>query len=349
MRKLYFLFIISIFFSQDFDDLNFGTDSSLDVITWNIEWFPKNGQTTVDYVSEIILALDADIIAMQELSDTVLFNQMINNLEGYHGYYESSWFAGLAYIYKSETIEINNIFEIYTTSQYWSPFPRSPMVMDMSFMNENYLIINNHFKCCGDDVLDSNNDNDEEMRRFIASSLLKEYIDSYYPDSRVIVLGDLNDSLTDAWNNNVFQMFLDDQNNFMFTDMQIAEGNVSSWSFPNWPSHIDHILITNELFEMFENNNSYCETILIDEFMDGGFYDYDQNISDHRPVGLHLFAQPTISGDLNGDEQVDVLDVIIVVNIILDDESPDFMADLNNDGMINVVDVLLIVNLILGN
>ena len=63
------------------------------------------------------------------------------------------------------------------------------MVMDMSFMNENYLIINNHFKCCGDDVLDSNNDNDEEMRRFIASSLLKEYIDSYYPDSRVIVLG----------------------------------------------------------------------------------------------------------------------------------------------------------------
>ena len=92
---------------QDFDELYFGTDDALDIMTWNIEWFPKNGQVTVDYVSQIIEVLDVDIIALQELSDTILFNQMINGLSEYTAYYESSWFAGVAYIYKIETIEIN--------------------------------------------------------------------------------------------------------------------------------------------------------------------------------------------------------------------------------------------------
>ena len=39
-------------------------------MTWNIEWFPKNGQTTVDSVSTIIQALDMDLYAFQEISDT---------------------------------------------------------------------------------------------------------------------------------------------------------------------------------------------------------------------------------------------------------------------------------------
>jgi len=30
-------------FSQDFEELYFGTDENLDVMTWNIENFPKNG------------------------------------------------------------------------------------------------------------------------------------------------------------------------------------------------------------------------------------------------------------------------------------------------------------------
>ena len=270
---------------------------------------------------------------------------MINELEDYNGYYESLWFAGLAYIYKPETIHINNIFEIYTTSEYWSPFPRSPMVMDMDFNGENYIIINNHFKCCGDGILNFNNTNDEEMRRYIANTLLKEYVNLYYANTKVIILGDLNDILTDDLENNVFQMFLDDSDNFMFADIEIAQGNNSNWSFPNWPSHLDHILITNELFNLFENNISYCETILIDEFMNGGFSDYDQNISDHRPVGLLLYL--TITGDLNEDNEVNILDVLVIVNIIIGEQSMNYIADINNDGIINVIDVLIIVNLIL--
>ena len=76
--------------------------------------------------------------------------------------------------------------------------------MDLNFMNENYIIINNHFKCCGDNNMNINDESDEETRRYIASNLLKEYVDSYFPNNNVIILGDLNDSLIDNPNNNVF-------------------------------------------------------------------------------------------------------------------------------------------------
>jgi endonuclease/exonuclease/phosphatase family metal-dependent hydrolase len=292
MKKLITL-IILIFAAytsqaQNIEDLNFGTDSTFEAMTWNIEWFPKNGQTTVNYVSQIIEALDIDLLALQEISDTILFKQMLESLDGYKGYFKSSWYAGLAYIYKTDAIEINDIYEIYTTSPYWSAFPRSPMVMEMSFMNENFIIINNHFKCCGDGILDPYDAGDEETRRFEASNLLKQYIDSNFPNKRVIVLGDLNDILTDDPVNNVFQAFLDDAGNYLFADMNIALGSVSNWSYPTWPSHLDHILITNEIFDELENAGSDIQTIKIDDYLSGGWWQYESNISDHRPVALKI-------------------------------------------------------------
>ena len=345
MKNILLFIFISISFFQDFDELYFGTDDALDIMTWNIEWFPKNGDITIDYVSQIIDQLDMDVLAIQELDNTILFDEMIDNLTDYLGYYESAWFAGLAYIYNSETIQINNIYEIYTTSPYWSAFPRSPMVMDMNFMDKNYIIINNHFKCCGDGNLNLNDDNDEETRRHIASTLLKEYIDENFPNSNVIVLGDLNDDLTDNPNNNVFQMIIDDSDNYLFADMVIAQGNSSDWSFPNWPSHLDHILITNELFSAYD----YIETIKIDTFMDGGFSEYDQNISDHRPVALKLTNNIVSLGDINFDGNINIMDVIILVNHILSPAAVELEgSDINNDGYTNIIDVVQLVNIILS-
>jgi endonuclease/exonuclease/phosphatase family metal-dependent hydrolase len=273
---------------QNLDDLSFGTDTSLEIITWNIERFPKNGQTTIDNVIAIIEALDVDILAIQEVDDINSFNQIVSSLNAYEGYLESEFFAGLAYIYKPDVIEINDIYEIYTTSEYWSYFPRSPMVMDFNYKNERFLVINNHFKCCGDGELDLSDSSDEETRRYYANDLLKEYIDTNFPDDKVILLGDLNDLLSDDSQNNVFQVFLNDPDNYLFADLDIASGDSANWSFPSWPSHLDHILITNELIDEFENEESDIQTINIDEYLSGGWSEYDQNVSDHRPVALKL-------------------------------------------------------------
>jgi endonuclease/exonuclease/phosphatase family metal-dependent hydrolase len=269
-------------------DIGLGTDETLDVVTWNIEEFPKNGQTTVDAVVEILQGLDADIVALQEISDVDSFEQMVDQIPGWEGYVESEWYAGLAYLYRTDVIETGRNYEIYTTEEYWAAFPRSPQVMEFRFRAQDFVVINNHFKCCGDGRLDPDYSWDEETRRMDAIHLLKEYIDTHFAQSRVIVLGDLNDSLTDMAPNNVFASLLNDPDNYRFADMAIAEGDASEWSFPSYPSHLDHILITNELFDGFEHKDSRVSPLPVDEVFFDEWWDYEHNVSDHRPVALTL-------------------------------------------------------------
>ena len=346
-RRKYFKSIVHcIFFlsstlsAQDLDGLSFGDDNSLDIATWNIEWFPKNDEVTIEYVSEIIQQLDLDIIAIQEVDDTILFDQMLNTLQAYTGYYESSWFAGLAFIYKTETVEINDIYEIYTTSPYWNAFPRSPMVMDIDFMGENYLIINNHFKCCGDGIIDFDDTSDEENRRYKAINLIKEYIDNNLENKRVIVVGDLNDNIAEAPINNVFQEVLNDSNNYLFADLEIAQGNSSEWSYPTWPSHLDHILITNELFQVL--NSFEVQTIKVDEYLYGGWNEYDQNISDHRPVAIKFNVNFDSPYDINGDGILNDSDLIILLSFVINNNGSIDLVDINYDSEINIFDLLLL-------
>ena len=291
------VFLITIVYTstaQTLDDLEFGTDTTFEAVTWNIEWFPKNGQTTINYVKQIIENLDVDLFAMQEVDDEDAFMTMVDDMDGYEAFYAPNYLS-LAYIYNSNTVTVNDIYEIYTS--YWSAFPRPPLVIDLTFLGESFIVINNHFKCCGDGYLDMNDNDDEEYRRFEASRLLKEYIDFYFPDGRVVVVGDLNDVLTDNTPNNVFQPFLDDSDNFEFADMAIAEGSSSNWSYPTWPSHIDHVLITNEMFNEMDNAGSGIEVIKVDEYLSGGWSTYDDNISDHRPVGLKI--KPELGTGIN--------------------------------------------------
>lgn len=269
-----------------FEELTFGSDSTLDVVTWNIEHFPKNGQITIDLVSQIIQALDADVIAIQEVTDNIFLDQLVESLDGWDGVYAYNQYAALAFIYKIDIIDAVDVFEIYTSRS--REFPRSPLVMELNYMNDHYVIINNHLKCCGDQYLDLDDPWDEEKRRFDACNLLDQYIVENHDNENVILLGDLNDILTDTPSNNVFQMFIDNHSHYLIADMNIAQESSSNWSYPSWPSHLDHIIITNELFDEFEAEESVIQTIKVDEYFEEGFYDYDNNVSDHRPVGLKI-------------------------------------------------------------
>ena len=335
-----FIFLTSTLSTQNLDDLVFGDSNSLDIATWNIEWFPKNGLITVEYVTEIIEKLDLDVIAIQEVNDITMFDQMLNLLPEYNGYYESSWFAGLAFIYKTDQIEINDIYEIYTTSPYWSIFPRSPMIMNINFMGENYFIINNHFKCCGNGIIDFNNSSDEEYKRYNAINLIKQYIDNNLENDKVIVVGDLNDNIAEPMENNVFQEVLNDSLNYLFADLEIAQSHSSNWSYPSWPSHLDHILVTNELFHYM--NSSQIQTIKVDEYLNGGWGEYDQNVSDHRPVAIKFYINSTLIYDINNDGAVNDSDLTILLGFIINGNATMNSVDINFDSKIDIFDLLIL-------
>ena len=57
-----------------------------------------------------------------------------------------------------------------------------------------------------------------------------------------------------------------------------------------------------------------------------------------------------IIGDINGDLEVNVLDIVILINMILGTEPENYLtADLNSDGQINVQDIILVVNIIINS
>lgn len=284
MIKYCFLFFLTplILFSQ----INFSNQNSFDVVTWNLEWFPKQGPVTVDSLKNIIEIINAEVYALQEINNVNEFNQLLNSLDNYDGYSTNSSNLNLAFIYKNDLI-VDSIYTILSSENYFFA-GRPPLVLELNFNNEKYYIINNHFKCCGDGILDLNDSGDEEYRRYNALLLIKEYVDLNLTNSNVIILGDLNDLIEESFSNNIFTPIINDSLNYLISDKYIPLQNSSNWSFPNWPSHLDHIVITHQLFDNLIDINQDVRTIRVDNYF-GSFQLYDNLISDHLPVGINLF------------------------------------------------------------
>ena len=88
------------------------------------------------------------------------------------------------------------------------------------------------------------------------------------------------------------------------TDLPIAlaQGPNYYWSYPTWPSHLDHILISDELFSFFSDPSASALTVRVDDFLPNGWADYDQFLSDHRPVGLKIPFSPSIGSEQQEQE-----------------------------------------------
>jgi len=288
------LFSISIFaepISQiQYEKLAFGTNETLEIMTWNIQNFPKS-EYTVDYATGIILAIDADVIGLQEIESDSAFVVLLKNLQKqnpkdkWNGFRANTneWEMNLAYLYKSCMINVDSIYQIYPDDEkYHYPFPRKPLMLEFSCFDQKFFIINNHLKAMPGEK--------NMMRRKDACRLLDEYIDEFLSEENVILLGDLNDQLTDPKEENAFTIFLEDKTNYYFADWEIAVDSTANWSYPYWKyrSHLDHILISNELFDEFAIAGSEIKTITIDKFMEGEGDARYKYITDHRPVVLKL-------------------------------------------------------------
>ena len=293
MNKTLIFFLVFPFFG--FTQINFSNQNSFDIVTWNVEWFPKQGIVTVDSVKEIIEIIDAEIIALQEINSVSEFNNLISKLDLYNGFSTNNSNLNLAYVYK-KNLNIDSIYTILNSENYVFA-GRLPLVLEVNYQGEDYVIINNHFKCCGDGILDLGDSSDEETRRYNAISLLKNYIDLNFINKNVVIVGDLND-LIEENNHNVFTTIINDSLNYLFADKFIPFQNSDDWSYPSWPSHLDHIIINQPLFDNLNNIYQDVQTIRVDNYI-GSFQIYDNMISDHLPVGINLFYNPTIINEFN--------------------------------------------------
>ena len=71
------------------------------------------------------------------------------------------------------------------------------------------------------------------------------------------------------------------------------------------------------------------------------------NLSDGTAIFITTTSPIILYGDVNGDEILNVLDVVILVNMVLDGINSN-IGDMNQDGILNILDVVILVGIVLG-
>ena len=296
-----------------------------EIMTWNIKNFPINNNT-INYVNEIILDVQPDIIAFQEINNETAFNTLANDIQSYEFISSGS---GLALAVRSDIINIISWTTLFPSSGYEFAW-RFPLLVELNWVcgiNAMALhIINIHLK--------SGSSNEDFNRRYDSAEMLSDYVNDH-PNKNFIILGDYNDEIADSENNNSLWPMIENEQ-IIFATESIA--NIDYYaSFPSWPSFIDHIALSYNLYDEFINGN--INTLRIDDYT--GYNFYQNNISDHRPIILsfpiemvelntnlvinEIMANPLASADASGEwiEITNVSETEINLNglIIKDNDS----------------------------
>ncbi|MCF7808117.1 MAG: hypothetical protein K9M49_04475 [Candidatus Marinimicrobia bacterium] len=259
--------------------------NTLEAVTWNMEWFPKASDTTLQAVAELMLDVGADIYAVQEIGKINEFSRLMSYLPGYNfEITRQSSFFDQAIIYNTEYLTPVWRDEPFADSDY-NFAGRPPLKVDFIWKHQNVeeliTVVDLHMKCCGNGLARRKKAADELHAYFL------DHIETGFEN--IIALGDWNDDIIDKGIEQSFNVFLNDTENFQWATMQIVNDPEQA-SYPTWPSFLDHILIGKGLFDEFEKSG-YVQTLPVEKWL-GGWDNYEAIISDHRPVLLRLKFTP---------------------------------------------------------
>lgn len=255
-------------------------DKTFDIVTWNIEWFgasngPDDDDLQLENVKTVITTLDADVYALQEISNESYFDQLVSDLEDYGGFRATySQTQKTAYLFKRSTVDSldSGLISTGMTASNWAN-GRFPLLFhfnvsfDSSGSREFYMY-NIHAKAFGDES--------SYNQRFNASREVKTYFDTSREQDNVILIGDYNDEMNQSTYNNVespYANFIDDFEYNVVTDNLEDKGFGSH----SGGSFLDHITFSSELFdEYFQGTEQVGDVSYISN--------YFNTTSDHYPI-----------------------------------------------------------------
>ncbi len=276
-----------------------GDPLTLDVATWNIEWFgsasngPSDDARQFDNVKAVIEQADIDLWAVQEIADVSDFDQLLADLGGAYDGNLATIHSGqrIGFIYKTDVVKVRSIGHILESfSSDFAGRPPLEMEADVTVGDTTVTItfITVHMKAFSD--ISSYN------KRLAASQRLKNHIDfTTLATEPVIVLGDFNDELLDSitpGQESPYDNFVQDGEDYFFPSMaleQAGEGTYCSNGSCSSGSNLDQILITDELLPNFVTDSAdrYDELV-------SAISSYTSTTSDHLPVLSRFgFARPT--------------------------------------------------------
>ncbi|RYF84972.1 MAG: T9SS type A sorting domain-containing protein [Chitinophagaceae bacterium] len=321
MKKTLLLsfYILLVCFSKTFAQ---GNSNTLDVVSWNVEWFgsPSNSPADDDLqeqnVKTVLRFLNADIYGLVEVVDSARLRRLVDSLGSQFAYVLSpfcsgnstgtgnAWLTGqkLAFVYnKNLFTNVSARGMMRNSGPAYTAFAsgRFPYILtaDVTVNNVtkrmNFILI--HGKA-GSTVSDY-------QRRKDAAQELKDTLDTYYSTTTNIIIGDYNDALYGTICSGCGTLISSydpivkdstDADHYKSVTLPLAvDGQTSMVNFPNV---VDNHVISNEAEGLYVPNSA---RIFID--VTNLVANYGNTTTDHYPV----LSQYNLSGVITGITTVD--------------------------------------------
>ncbi len=300
---------------------------TLDVVTWNLEFFgakkedygneeygPEDEAQQLVNVKRVLDSLQADVVAVEEVSNDSLFTALISQLGKYRAVCSDRYsysFDGpsntfppqkVCFIYDTATIDVLSarpLFEaLYDEARTTNPalLPGYPGGNPSSFYSSGrlpYLLtvqatiegVSERISFVGIHAKSGATAADRSRREYDAA-VLKDSLDANFPGEQVIILGDLNDDLDQSIATGLespYASFMNDTIHYSGITKSLSDaGARSTISFNDM---IDHQLITDDLREEYISGSEQVITPF------NFITNYAATTSDHLPVIVRYSLQ----------------------------------------------------------
>jgi endonuclease/exonuclease/phosphatase family metal-dependent hydrolase len=263
--------------------------ATLKVATFNAEWLgcpdqsPDDDDLQIRNVAALIRLLNVDIIGLQEVTDNPrksldeVLAELNKSANIYAGHVEvfssSSCMQCEAIVYKKNRVALNGSPRLMNDAGTYNAWASGRYPVEFRLTVDGAIditLVNLHAKAMSDAA--------SYARRVEASKGLKALLDqSDYRSRNLIVLGDFNDNLSGSTcyscGTSPYKNFVDDKTHYQFLTTAIDAER----------SQIDHIMISDKLFDRYVSGSTLRETELAYR-IDG----YSYTTSDHVPVSAIL-------------------------------------------------------------
>ncbi len=312
-----FLLSLSIFVSKLIAAQS--TASTLDVVSWNIEWFgstssgPSNDDLQEANTKKILRYLNADLYGMVEVVDTMRFRRLVDSLgSNEYGFFISpfcsnnttgtgnGWTSGqkLGFIYRKSifsNIRTRGLLRSSSTAYTnWAsgrfPYMFSATATINSVSKDiNFIVIHGKAGSTASDY----------DRRKAGAQELKDTLDAQFANTINIIIGDYNDALnttisTGSGPESSYQPIIADSTDAdHYKSITLPLGVAGQSSMINFPNVVDNHVISNELTPFYVLNSAKVRNDITAVVPD---YITAHNTSDHYPV----FSQFSLEGLITG-------------------------------------------------
>lgn len=293
---------------------------TFDLVTWNVEWFgspafgPADDSLQYYNVRNTLVELDADVYVLEEVVDLNYFSTLVSFMGGYSGGCSPAVSGGgepdqaqrVCFIFKDETVKLKSLKPLLTGTQPIAGYPdtferfwasgRLPALMEcevsINGVTRNLHIVGIHARANRQDAAER--EMVYQMRK-IDVGVLKDTLDTYYPDASIIVAGDFNDDVDESVVTGIkessYKVFVDDKAQWQIPTAALSA--LGQKSYIGYDNVIDHVMISNELVASLGSDGSQLQLPFIN------IADYPNTTSDHLPVLTRFNLLEEVEGPLS--------------------------------------------------